>query len=308
MSCSRRPTPHGTTLAIARRRPSPAAVTAPLLTALVALIALVVLTLGGCFQSPAVKEPVLPTGASRGVARILLPSVVDVRAWGGGIEEGRVAIGTGVVVEEGGFIVTNDHVLTSNGQGLASEIEVVVDGGDRVEAALVARDPAMDLALLRAERDLPVATFFTRDARVGQPVLAIGAPRTLDDGFAGGRVTAVKDDVRVPGRSAISALLETDAPLLPGYSGGPVADRKGRVLAISIGTTIGEEEGRAYAIPSADVLKTVRRLMRSAAAAAAPSDAASRGARFGGVPVTSWSVYGTPTPTERAAGGGLRCS
>ena len=235
------------------------------------------LGLTGCFESPAVNEPELPTGKSRAVAEALLPSVVDVRAWGGGIEEGRVTIGTGVVVEKGGFIVTNDHVLTGNGDGLAAEIEVVVDGGDRLDALLVGRDPAMDLALLRVERgDLPVAKFYRRDARVGQAVLAIGAPRTLDDGFAAGRVTAVKDDVRVPDRSAISALLETDAPLLPGYSGGPVADRKGRVLGISIGTTMGdEEEDRAFAIPSADVLRTVRRLLKRAAFA--PVTPAARG-------------------------------
>ncbi len=241
--------------------------------ALVASVLVVVLALGmtGCFESPAVKEPVLPTGKSRAVAEALLPSVVDVRAWGGDLEEGRVTIGTGVVVEEGGFIVTNDHVLTGNGDGLAAEIEVVVDGGDRLDALLVGRDPAMDLALLRVERhDLPVARFYRRDARVGQAVLAIGAPRTLDDGFAAGRVTAVQDDVRVPDRSAISALLETDAPLLPGYSGGPVADRKGRVLGISIGTTMGDEtEDRAFAIPSADVLRTVRRLLQYAATATA---------------------------------------
>ena len=251
----------------------PAAAFAPAALAFVAcVLAAVVLALGlaGCLETPAVKEPELPTGTSRSIAEALLPSVVDVRASGGDIEEGRVTIGTGVVVEEGGFIVTNDHVLTGNGDGLAAEIEVIVDGGDRLDAVLVGRDPAMDLALLQVERgDLPVAKFFRRDARVGQAVLAIGAPRTLDDGFAAGRVTAVKDDVRVPDRSAISALLETDAPLLPGYSGGPVADRKGRVLGISIGTTMdGEQEDRAFAIPSADVLRTVRRLMKYATAPA----------------------------------------
>ncbi|HSL95165.1 MAG TPA: serine protease [Thermoleophilia bacterium] len=254
----------------ASRAPSAAFVLVAL-AVVASVLAVVVLALGlaGCFESPAVKEPELPTGRSRAVAEALLPSVVDVRAWGGDIEEGRVTIGTGVVVEEGGFIVTNDHVLTGNGDGLAAEIEVVVDGGDRLDAVLVGRDPAMDLALLQVERgDLPVAKFYRRDARVGQAVLAIGAPRTLDDGFAAGRVTAVKDDVRVPDRSAISALLETDAPLLPGYSGGPVADRKGRVLGISIGTTMGDERAdRAFAIPSADVLRTVRRLMKHAAAA-----------------------------------------
>ncbi len=233
-----------------------------------ALVALA-LALPGCFESPAVQEPALPTGKARAVARTLLPSVVDVRAWGGGIEEGRVTIGTGVVVEKGGFIVTNDHVITGNGDRVAAQIEVVVDGGDRLDALLVGRDPAMDLALLQVERgDLPVAKFFKGDARVGQVVLAIGAPRTLDDGFAAGRVTAFKEDVRVPDRSAISALLETDAPLLPGYSGGPVSDRKGRVLGISIGTTMADEEDRAFAIPSADVLRTVRRLMKFSAPAA----------------------------------------
>ena len=244
-----------------------------ILSAALALLLAVALALAfaSCLEeSLAIKEPVLPTGKSQAAARTLLPSVVDVHAWGGGIEEGRVTIGTGVVVKEGGLIVTNDHVLTGNGTAVAAEIEVVVQGGERLNALLVGRDPAMDLALLQVERDdLPVARFVTRDARVGQTVLAIGAPRTLDDGFAAGKVTAVQENVRVPGRSAISALLETDAPLLPGYSGGPVADRKGRVLGISIGTTMDTEEDRAYAIPSADVLRTVRRLMKSSAAAAA---------------------------------------
>ncbi|MEE4275196.1 MAG: hypothetical protein V2J16_04945, partial [Thermoleophilia bacterium] len=115
-------------------RASSAAVVGVALVLVVSMLAAGVLTLGlaGCFESPAVKEPVLPTGKSRAVAETLLPSVVDVRAWGGGLEEGRVTIGTGVVVEKGGFIVTNDHVLTGNGDGLAAEIEVVVDGGDRL--------------------------------------------------------------------------------------------------------------------------------------------------------------------------------
>jgi len=258
----------------ATARPRPAARLAPLaLAALALVLAGWLVTLAGCLEAPAVKEPTLPTGTAGTVARALLPSVVDVRASGGGIEEGRVAIGTGVIVEQGGFVVTNDHVLTGNGEGLAAEVEVVVDGGERVDATIVGRDPAMDLALLQVERDdLPVAEFFRRDARVGQYVLAIGAPRTLDDGFASGTVTALDDNIRVPGRSAISALLETDAPLLPGYSGGPVADRKGRVLGISIGTTVGEGEGRAYAIPAADVLRTVRRLLRRSPAAVTPAD------------------------------------
>ncbi len=239
--------------------------------AMLALLAVLALSLTGCMESPTVKEPALPAGKTRAVARALLPSVVDVRAWGGGIEDGRVTIGTGVVVREGGFIVTNDHVITGGGSSVAAEIEVVVDGGDRLEAQLVGRDPAMDLAVLQVERsDLPVARFVTSDARVGQIVLAIGAPRTLDDGFATGRVTAVKNDVRVPDRSAITALLETDAPLIPGYSGGPVADRRGRVLGISIGTAVGEKEDRAYAIPSSHVLRTVRRLIGAAAVTGAP--------------------------------------
>lgn len=235
-------------------------------------LALWAAVLAGCFESPAVKEPELPTGRAGEVARILLPLVVDVRASGGGIEEGRVAIGTGVVVEKGGFVVTTDHVLTGNGDGLAAAVAVVVEGGDLVDAVIVARDPSMDLALLRVERhDLPVARFFKRDPRVGQYVLALGAPRTLDDGFASGRLTAVKEGVRVPGRSGIGTLLETDAPLLPGYSGGPVADDKGRVIGISIGTTVGEQAGGSYAIPAGDVLRTVRRLLRRSSFAPAPA-------------------------------------
>ena len=244
---------------------------------MLAVLAVLALSLAGCLESPTVKEPALPAGKARAVARTLLPSVVDVRAWGGGIEDGRVTIGTGVVVREGGFIVTNDHVITGGGSSVAAEIEVVVDGGDRLEARLVGRDPAMDLVVLQVERsDLPVARFVTSDARIGQVVLAIGAPRTLDDGFATGRVTAVKDNVRVPDRSAITALLETDAPLIPGYSGGPVADRRGRILGISIGTAVGEAEDSAYAIPSSHVLRTVRRLMRAAAAALAPYQSPAR--------------------------------
>lgn len=297
------PPAHGTGPSLLRPRPlrgappGPTAAASSRLPAWLALLAAVALALlsAGCLESPTVKEPQVPAGKGREAALALLPSVVDVRAQGGGIEEGRVAIGTGVVVEEGGFVVTNDHVLTGNGDGLAAEIEVVVDGGERLDAVIVGRDPAMDLAVLRVERgDLPVASFLTRRARVGQYVLAVGAPRTLDDGFAAGEVTAVNDDIRVPDRSAISALLETDAPLQPGYSGGPVADRRGRVLGISIGTTMGEGGDRAYAIPTRDVLRTVRRLLRRATetpaatlgAPTAPAPAAPRPARTG---IVAWS-------------------
>jgi S1-C subfamily serine protease len=234
------------------------------------MLAVLVAFILGCSSTPAVHEPVLPPGAAGAAANALLPSVVDVRAWGGGVEGDRVMIGTGVVVEDGGLIVTNDHVVTGD-EGPAESIEVVIQGGERLEARLVGRDPSVDLAVLQVQTNgLPVARFISRDGRVGQAVLAIGAPRTLDDGFATGRVTAVREGIQVPGRDGLTGLLETDAALQPGYSGGPIADRQGRVLGISIGTTVGEDTDRAYAIPSSLVLPAVRRMLDAAAVTVMP--------------------------------------
>ena len=230
--------------------------------ALLGLVAVAVL-LTGPLDGSAVERAPLPPGVAGETASRIMPSVVDVRAQGGGVERGRVAIGTGVIVDQGGLIVTNDHVITGESDQAAAMIDVTLHDGRRLEAALIGRDPDLDLALLYVDATaLRPARFVTAtDGIIGEAVVAVGAPDLLPRTVSAGRVTAVREDMNIPGRPALTTVLETSACLRPGYSGGPTVDRSGRVVGISFAGTTGDGPGcRGFAIPSATVLTVVDHL------------------------------------------------
>ena len=191
------------------------------------------------------------------VYRKVNPSVVQVA-----VEVGRqMSLGTGVIFTEDGYILTNYHVVEGG-----SDCYVVLDTGASYQALYVAGDPVSDLAVLKVDgQELPAAEFGESDFLVvGDPVYAIGNPLgyelwgTMTDGI----VSAVDREVWVHDRSM--TLIQTNAALNTGNSGGPLINQYGQVVGLNVIKMIssGENvEGLGFAIPSATMDRVVDDLL-----------------------------------------------
>ncbi|MER8012889.1 trypsin-like peptidase domain-containing protein [Streptomyces griseoluteus] len=182
----------------------------------------------------------VPDGRERdsvaGIAARALPGVVTLHVRGG--EEGGT--GTGFVLDGRGHILTNDHVVAPASGG--GDITVTFSGGESAEAEVVGRDSGYDLAVVRVKgvRGLTPLTLGDSDAvRVGDPVVAIGAPFDLANTVTSGIVSAKDRPITAGGGkgdgtgvSYVDAL-QTDAPINPGNSGGPLLDAHARVIGVN---------------------------------------------------------------------------
>ncbi|HEX4351953.1 MAG TPA: trypsin-like peptidase domain-containing protein, partial [Polyangiales bacterium] len=150
--------------------------------------------------------------------------------------------GSGVVFRSDGAILTNNHVVEH-----ATRITVVMKDGRTFRGKVAGTDPAVDLAVVKIDaKDLPAATFGdSAKSRVGEWVLAIGAPFGLDYTLTAGVLSAKGRGI---GANQIEDYLQTDASINPGNSGGPLVDLNGRVLGIN--TVIIGGSGIGFAIPS----------------------------------------------------------
>ncbi|MER6416596.1 trypsin-like peptidase domain-containing protein [Streptomyces humidus] len=182
-------------------------------------------------------EPVgRPADGVAGIAARALPGVVTLHV-SGGDESGT---GTGFVLDSLGYILTNNHVVESAKSG--GGISVVFDGGQTVEAEVVGRDSGYDLAVVRVTgvKGLkPLHLGNSDDVRVGDPVVAIGAPFDLEGTVTSGIISARERPVVAGGGDGDATdvsyvdALQTDAPINPGNSGGPLLDARGRVIGIN---------------------------------------------------------------------------
>ena len=185
------------------------------------------------------------------------PSVVTVLAQ----LDGSVSVGTGVIFRSDGYILTNHHVLAGG-----RDCSITLDTGQSYEARYVAGDERNDLAVLKVElTGLPAATFGDSDQlAVGDRVYAIGNPLgvelrgTLTDGI----VSAINRDVWVDGRTM--NLIQTNAALNSGNSGGPLINAYGQVVGINtikMSSDYSNVEGLGFAIPSASMARLVNDLL-----------------------------------------------
>ena len=178
----------------------------------------------------------------------------------------REGLGSGVILSEDGYIVTNNHVIDG-----ADSITVMVSDGKEYEAKLVGRDPRTDMAVIKIEaKSLPVAVFADSDkVQVGDVVLAIGNPFRLGRTVTMGIVSAIGRDVPLPATgqqgTLITDFIQTDASINPGNSGGALVDSQGRVIGINtaIFTPSGGNVGIGFAIPSKVVLNVVSDLVNT---------------------------------------------
>jgi len=173
--------------------------------------------------------------------------------------EGRSrGIGSGVVFAPDGYLLTNNHVVAGAARLVAS-----MPDGHQIEAKPVGYDPATDLAVLRlAAGGLPFAEFgSSARLRIGQIVVAIGNPLGFQATVTAGIVSALGRSLRSPSGRLIDSVIQTDAPLNPGNSGGPLVDGNGRAVGINT-AMIGAAQGICFAIGIDTAADVAARIMR----------------------------------------------
>ena len=171
----------------------------------------------------------------------------------------RYSMGSGFVISEDGFILTNHHVVNS-----ADEIRVTFADREEYVASIVGTDRRSDLALLKIEAEnLPVLGLADEDdLRVGEWVLAIGSPFGLDYSVAAGIVSAIGRSIPTERNETYVPFIQTDVAINPGNSGGPLFDLEGRVVGINsqIYSRTGGSIGLSFAIPASVALNVVEQL------------------------------------------------
>lgn len=179
----------------------------------------------------------------------------------GGAPSPRQGTGSGVIVDQYGYIVTNNHVVE-----FADEFEVTLFDKRKFNAQLVGTDPTTDLAVLKIEGNmLPTLNYGNSDkAKVGEWVLAVGNPFDLTSTVTAGIISAKGRNIDIlGGGSAIESFIQTDAVVNPGNSGGALIDVDGNLIGINtaIKTRTGSYAGYSFAVPSSIVQKIVEDLI-----------------------------------------------
>ncbi|HBK20008.1 MAG TPA: deoxyribonuclease HsdR [Cryomorphaceae bacterium] len=169
--------------------------------------------------------------------------------------------GSGVILTEDGYIVTNNHVIKG-----AKTIVVTTSNNDEYEAELIGADPTTDIALLKIEgiELTKVSVANSDEVRLGQWVLAVGNPFNLTSTVTAGIISAKGRDINIiDEQSAIESFLQTDAAVNPGNSGGALVNTLGELVGINtaISSRSGSFEGYSFAVPANLMLKVVNDLM-----------------------------------------------
>ncbi len=215
---------------------------------------------------PVAAAPALPVdaGSIAGIAEATLPAVVSL------VLDGPLSgSGSGFVIRQDGYILTNNHVVAA---GEGGSVEAVFADGTRTAAKVIGTSPSYDLAVVKVDRgDLPVLPLGDSDqVRVGDVVVAIGAPLGLEGTVTSGIVSALDRPV-IAGDSASDVsyinAVQTDAAINPGNSGGPLLDSRGNVIGVNsaIATlAIGGEAGSiglGFAIPANSAARVAKEII-----------------------------------------------
>jgi serine protease DegQ len=235
-----------------------------------AVLAMAAVGLGGCAseggpETTAVTVTETETQASasgEGETRFAgIPDLVDE------VQPSVVAVavsngeGSGVIWSADGIVVTNNHVVEG-----ASRVEVVFANGSRAEGRVRATDPATDLAIVEVDAtSLPAARFSSDLPRVGELAVALGNPLGFENTVTAGIVSGVHRAIPASGEDAqaLVDLIQTDAAISPGNSGGALVNRNGEVIGVNL-AYIPPEAGAVaigFAVPSSTVTDVVRQLL-----------------------------------------------
>jgi len=171
------------------------------------------------------------------------------------------ASGSGVIISEDGYIVTNNHVIAN-----AEKVEVVLNDKREYPATVIGRDPNTDLALLKVDaKGLPFIYYGNSDdVRVGEWALAVGNPFSLTSTVTAGIISAKGRNINILNEKfAIESFIQTDAAVNPGNSGGALVNSKGELIGINaaIASNTGSYSGYSFAIPVNIVRKVVADLL-----------------------------------------------
>jgi S1-C subfamily serine protease len=181
------------------------------------------------------------------------------------------ALGTGFVVDNNGYILTNAHVVQENGQKATSVSIVFNTGGGKtqqVKGEIVGIDVGSDVAVIKVDpngvnlKPLPLGN--SDQVQVGEQVVAIGNPLGYDFSITSGIVSAVGRSLQAPNGQTIPNGIQTDAAINPGNSGGPLIDSSGRVIGINekIATQSGGNEGLGFAVPINTAIRSLDQLKK----------------------------------------------
>jgi Do/DeqQ family serine protease len=173
----------------------------------------------------------------------------------------KVGTGSGVIVSEDGYIVTNNHVIEQ-----ADDIEVTLNDNRNYKASVIGTDPSTDLALIKVDDSgLDHLPFTNSDeVKVGEWVLAVGNPFNLTSTVTAGIVSAKARNINIlRDRYAVESFIQTDAAINPGNSGGALVDLEGRLIGINtaIASPTGSYSGYGFAVPVNIVSKVVKDLI-----------------------------------------------
>lgn len=192
------------------------------------------------------------------VAELLGPAVVNLRAVAGGQGRRGGGSGSGFLFTPDGFLITNHHVVRGS-----SRLRVRLNDGREVTGRVVGADPWTDVAVVQAEASgLPHAELGeSTGLRVGQLVVAIGSPFGFDSTVTAGVISALGRTLRSITGHLVDNVIQTDAALNPGNSGGPLLDSRGRVIGINT-AVIQSAQGICFAIPINMAKRIIPQLMQ----------------------------------------------
>jgi serine protease DegQ len=213
------------------------------------------------------------------VAEVLGPSVVNIAISGvtsqGPFGQQQYAgEGSGVIYTADGMIITNNHVVTDQLGDPVNNIEVTLTTGEKLPATIVGRDPLTDLAVVKVDAgmELPVATFNTDLPSVGEYAVAIGSPLGYENSVTLGIVSGLARSIEgVTGTEgvALTNLVQTDAPISPGNSGGALANGNAEVIGINVAYAPPQQTGAVsigFAIPSVTATQVADQIIATGSA------------------------------------------